>query len=218
LALGAQATSDKAGQCQTTPFNSNHSYGDYKALEEERRTLKFSVHGPFNLSRRNGLIAHSAAAKAAFWETVEQKVPNLPDACGCYVFVIRKRKDSKALPWYVGLTTKSSFRQEVFGSFQINHYNDAIGDARALKRGVTQLYLLAKRTPKDRLARPSKNSHLDIEFLETFMFGIALNRNGELRNSKNTKFFRRICVPGVINTPKRAPSKPEQSLRKDLGL
>ena len=178
--------------------------------------MKFTVHGPFDISRHNCLVDHSATAKAAFWQTIEKEVPNLPNACGCYVFVIRK--NIIALPWYVGLTTRRSFQREVFGNFQINHYNDAIGDANALRRGVAQLYLIAKRTPKGRFSKPSPKMHLDIEFLETFMFGIALNRNRGFRNSKNTKFFRNVCVPGVINTPRRPPSKAEASLRKDLGL
>ena len=50
------------------------------------------------------------------------------------------------------------------------------------------------------------------------MFGIALNRNGKLRNAKNTKFLKNICVPGIINTPQRKPRKPERLLKSALGL
>ncbi|WP_333677202.1 hypothetical protein [Dyella sp.] len=175
--------------------------------------MKFSVHGPFRLPFHNRLINSAASEKKNFWEVVDSEESNLSEACGCYIFVIRK--NSKALPWYIGLTTKRSFKKEVLGLHQINHYNQAIGNAR---RGWPEVYLLAKRTPGDRFARPSARAQGDIEFLETFMFGVGLNANGKLRNSRNTRFLRAVTVPGIINTPRRAPTTSERALRKDMGL
>lgn len=175
--------------------------------------MLFSVFGPFDMPRSNGLVDSSTPAKKSFWASVEAKAPGLSSACGVYVFVVKARRGS--LPWYVGLTTKRNFKNEAYGAHQVNHYNPAVVG----KSGVSaQLYFLAKQTPTGRFAKPSPNSHPDIEFLETFMFGVALNRNGNLRNAKNTKFLKNICVPGVINSPQRKPSKPERSLKAALGL
>ena len=133
----------------------------------------------------------SAAAKKLFWQSVEASIPGLSDACGCYVFAVKAR--CGALPWYVGLTTKRTFEGEAYGAHQVNHYNPVVVG----KVGVSaQLFLLAKETPTGRFAKSSVRSRKDIEYLETFLFGVALNRNAKLRNSKNTKFLKNICVPG----------------------
>ncbi len=175
--------------------------------------MKFSVYGPFELPRQKSLIDTSAKSKKAFWERVEKSDPGLSEACGCYIFVVRARRGE--LPWYIGLTTKRSFRLEALGNFQVNHYNQPL----VSKVGVKpMIYFLAKETPGGRFAKPSKNSHKDIEFLETFMFGVALNRNPKLRNLKNTKFLKNLVVPGVINTPQRPPTNDERSLKQALGL
>lgn len=175
--------------------------------------MKFKVFGPFDMPRTNGLVDNSASAKKSFWESVDTTCPGLPDACGVYVFVVKARRG--ALPWYVGLTTKRNFKNEAFGAHQVNHYNAAVAGKTGVK---AQLYFLAKKTPVGRFAKPSSNSHKDVEFLETLMFGIALNRNRNLRNAKNTKFLKSICVPGVINSPQGKPDKAERSLKGALGL
>lgn len=175
--------------------------------------MQFSVHGPFELPRQSSLIDNSAAAKKAFWKAVDAKVPNLSGACGAYVFVVKARRGG--LPWYVGLTTKKTFKDEALGPFQINHYNPPLAGKVGVK---AHIFFIAKRTPTKRFARPSRNSHADIEFLEIFLFGIALNRNGSLRNAKNTRFLKNICVPGIINSPPRPPYKDERELKSILGL
>ncbi len=142
--------------------------------------MKFSVFGPFDLPRKNGLIDTDAKSKRTFWEDVDKSIDGLSGACGCYIYIVKARRG--ALPWYVGLTVNRSFKSEAIGLHQTNHYNQAI----ARKNGVKpQLYFLAKETPTGRFAKPSKKTHHDIEFLETFMFGIALNRNSELRSAKS---------------------------------
>lgn len=174
----------------------------------------FSTHGPFDLPHaRKGLIDSDAKARREFWQAVDTTVPGLSDACGCYVYCIKARRGT--LPWYVGRTTKGTFRTEALVSHKINHYDNAIHG----KSGVTpQLFLIAKRTPGGRFSKPSANSHADIEFLETFLFGIALGRNASLRNSKSTKFLRNLVVPGILNPPNRRPSVVEASLKSALGL
>jgi hypothetical protein len=179
--------------------------------------VKFSVFGPFEAPRQNGLIDLSAEAKRAFWSEVEDACPGLSSACGCYIFVVKAKRG--ALPWYVGRTTKRTFKGEALGSYQAHHYNFALTNGNGQKVGVKpHLYFLAKETPTGRFAKPSQNSHADIEFLETFMFGIGLNRNGKLRNSKDTRFLKNIVVPGVVNSPRRRPRPAESSLKVALGL
>ena len=175
--------------------------------------MNFEIFGPFTIPRADGLIDDSATARKDFWAMVDQKVPKLSEACGCYIFVGKGKKG--ALPWYVGLTTKRAFRVEALGLHQVNHYNKAL----AKKIGVLpQLFFLAKTTPTDRFARPSANSHADIEFLETLLFGVALNRNPKLRNAKNTKYLKGLVVPGILNSPQRPPKVPERRLKGVLGL
>jgi len=97
----------------------------------------------------------------------------------------------------------------------VNHYNQALSQ----KVGVKPLFfLLAKLTPLGRFAKPSGNSHKDVEFLETFMFGLALTRNKRLRNARNTRFLKNLVVPGVINSPQRPPTKSEREMKAVFGL
>ncbi len=175
--------------------------------------MNFEIHGPYDLPKVNGLIDKAAKSKKAFWDAVEKSSPGVPDACGCYVYVVKARRGT--LPWYVGITTKRNFRAEALGAHQLNHYNPAI----TRKVGVTpQLFFLVKRTPQGRFAKPSSTPQRDVEFLEKFMFGVALNRNGSLSNSKNTKFLKSMIVPGVLNTPRRKPTDPEKALKNVFGL
>ena len=176
--------------------------------------MHFSIHGPYKLPVENRLVDNTAKSKRSFWEEVDADEDGLSYACGCYIYVIRKNVN--ALPWYVGLTTKRTFAEEAIGLHQVNHYNKSL--AATPGRVSPELYLLAKRTPTNRFAKPSKNSHRDVEFLETFMFGVALNQNAGLRNAKNTSFLRNVVVPGIINTPQRAPTKQEKSLKRALGV
>ena len=175
--------------------------------------MKFEIHGPFEIPRINGLIDNSAASKRKFWATVGAQAPKLPDACGCYIFSVKAKRG--ALPWYVGRTTKRTFKGEALGAHQVNHYNHALGQKIGVK---PQMFFLAKLTPSGRAAKPSGNSHADIEFLETFLFGVALKRNPNLRNAKSTKFFKNLVVPGVINSPRRPPTSPERALKAAFGL
>lgn len=176
--------------------------------------MNFTIHGPFELPRlSNRLVDTATASKKNFWAAVRERAQGLPEARGCYVFVIKARNGS--LPWYVGLTTKRTFKGEVLGAHQVNHYNHALSQKIGVK---PQLFLLAKSTPTGRPPKPSKNVQRDIESLETFLVGIALNRNPKLRNSTGTKFLKRVVVPGVINSPRRPPTKPERAMKAALGL
>ena len=121
--------------------------------------MYFEIQGPYEIPRVMGLIDNSARSKKMFWATVSKDVPNLPEACGCYIFTVKATRG--ALPWYVGRTTKRTFKHEALGSHQVNHYNQALGEKVGVK---PQLFFIAKQTPSGRPAKPSQNSHKDIEF------------------------------------------------------
>ena len=175
--------------------------------------MKFEIYGPFDLPMSKGLIDKAAESKKDFWSEVEKVAPGVSEAYGCYVYAVKARRGT--LPWYVGITTKRTFHAEALGSHQLGHYQPTI----AQKNGVTpQLFFLAKKTPQGQFAKPSARRHKDVEFLEKFMFGIALNRNPDLSNFKNTKFLKKMVVPGVMNSPQRPPRAPERDLKNVLGL
>jgi hypothetical protein len=57
----------------------------------------------------------------------------------------------------------------------------------------------------------------DIDFLETMLIGMALERNKDLLNARKTKLLREMIVPGIINTPQARPTGPVIDLRNALG-
>ncbi|MBI5695006.1 MAG: hypothetical protein HZC51_04570 [Nitrospirae bacterium] len=171
--------------------------------------MKYTIHGPFEVRRqKTGLVDHGKEAKAVFWSEVKKIDEALPDACGCYLFAIRAGGGIK--PWYVGLAAKQAFEKECFAPQKINIYNDVI----AKGKGTPLLFLIAKRTPSDKFARPGKNGYKDIEYLETFMIGAVLEKNTDLMNIKKTNYLRKMCVPCLINSPKRKPTNSEKEFER----
>jgi len=159
--------------------------------------MKFSPHRSIEIQRqKNGLIAADKESLAAFWARVETELGDgLSGAIGCYIFSIRAGKG--ALPWYVGLAEKQSFRKECFTSHKLVHYNNAI----AKRKGTPLLTLIAKCTPKGKLINPTGNEHRDVQFLETMLISTCLGRNADLYNVRDTKLLREMVVPGLLNTP-----------------
>jgi hypothetical protein len=169
--------------------------------------MRYEIFGPFTIPRKaNRLVDRGPKAQREFWDnTVASADDGLPDACGCYVFAVSAAKG--VVPWYVGLTEKRTFRQECIGAYQAGNYNDVLA---AKDRARPLLYLLAKRTSKGRLVKPSKNSQPDIQFLETYLIGLGLNRNSKLLNQRKTKFLKSIHIPGILNSSSGRSLSPEQ--------
>jgi hypothetical protein len=148
-----------------------------------------------------------------FWKKVEEEDDGLPDACGCYLFALQHGKN--IVPWYVGKTEKRTFEHECFGPTQINYYNEILID----HSGTPRLFLLPKLTGSGaKFAKPTKNQHRDIDFLETMLIGMALDENKHLLNIKKTALLREMVVPGVINSPQSRPTFEVAALRNALGL
>ncbi|MHA7816793.1 MAG: hypothetical protein ACX93N_09970 [Pseudohaliea sp.] len=174
--------------------------------------MLFETYGPYRLGRNaNGLLAATASDRRKFWHSVEEEVPGLSYACGCYIFSIRASRGAK--PWYVGKAEKSSFRQECLTAHKINHFNQAI----AGRRGYPELTLLAQITPRDKFRKPTNARRASIRELETMLIGMGISRNRDLLNIQKTRMLRELSVRGVLNTDRLATSGPAKALRDLLG-
>lgn len=168
---------------------------------------EYSIHGPFTIKRHKGhknkkIVERTEEAKKKFWAIVEKRVPDLPSACGCYLFAIKTAKAIK--PWYVGLAEKRGFQKECLSVHKISIYNEVLNE---YGTGKPILFFIAKRT-KERgaFAKPSKKGRKDIQSLETMLITTARENNHKLKNKMKTKYLRNMRVPGLINTPQVAES------------
>lgn len=170
--------------------------------------MQYEVYGEFPITRNGSLVSRSRDDKAELWDAVEESEPGLSEACGCYVFVIRKRA------WYVGMAEKQSFKQECFALHKITQYNEALGEV----TGKPSLILLPKLTPGGRFAKPTRRGHSDIRVLENLLIGSALSKNPNLRNVKGTKLLREMNVPGFLNPrPGQARATMVQAFKRAIG-
>lgn len=173
--------------------------------------MKYSIHGSYKIKKSsNGLIEPGKDVLKEFWENIDQKEPGLSSACGCYLFAVKAGLGIR--PWYIGMTTKRSFAEECLGSHQCNIYNNVI----AKKKGTALLFLIAKRTNKDKFVKPSIKVQKDISYLETILIGAGIEKNKEIQNIRKTKLLRTMIVPGLINTPPGPPSLAEREFVKAL--
>jgi hypothetical protein len=172
--------------------------------------MNFDVHGGFEIPRKAN--RHGDFSKS-FWETVRKKDSDLPDACGCYVFALKHGEN--IVPWYVGKTERQIFQKECFQAPKINYYNEVLVD----HSGSALLFLLPRLTgSREKFSKPSKLGYRDVEFLEIMLIALALERNSDLTNIKNTKLLREMIVPGIMNSPQARPTKAVSDLRNALGI
>jgi len=182
----------------------------------------YEVFGPFELPYREGIVLKGTrgvppkkdmmAQLNDFWDKVENDHIGLSEACGCYVFSIRAAKGCK--PWYIGKASKQSFRKECFTADKILKYK-GVADS---KHGTPLLHFIARMTDGNKFSMPSKTGagHLDIDFLESELIRLGLERNADIINCQRTKMLKDIFVPGIFN-PKPGKLHPAaQSLRDIL--
>ncbi|KVX04425.1 hypothetical protein ASL22_07145 [Alcaligenes faecalis] len=163
--------------------------------------------------QKNGLIAADRLSLQNFWKTVDSVFDEaVSSGVGCYIFSIRAGKG--ALPWYVGLAEKQSFKKECFTAHKINHYNNAI----SARKGTALLTVVPRYTPKNKISTPNPSGYKDIQQLEKMLIGNCLTRNKDLLNLRDTKLLREMIVPGLINTPPGKPPKEIQAFKALLGL
>lgn len=171
--------------------------------------MNYQVFGPYPIIRDGSLVSKGSDDRRTFWHRVEADAPGLSDACGCYIFSIRRRA------WYIGMAERQSFRGECFSIHKINQYNYSLQRV----SGEPQLHLIAKRTPTGRFASPASGGHRDIQFLETMLIGIGLNQNEDMQNIRGTKFLREMKVPGILRTSRgEGHQSSVKTLRDVLGM
>ena len=174
--------------------------------------MRFEVQGPFELYRtKAGLVDTDATTRRYYWEWVEESIPGLSEACGCYIFAIQASRG--ILPWYVGKAERQSFRKECLSPHKINHFNNAI----AGRKGKPILFFLPQLTNKGAYRSPTTTKRPAIKELESLLIGMALSRNRRLLNGLGTKWMQQLTVEGFLNSNK-AKGGPPSDLRKLLGL
>lgn len=175
--------------------------------------MKFTVHGPFEIPRKGSkknII--DGAALCDFWDEVNEDVEDLPEAIGCYILSIKASKGLK--PWYIGKTNKQNFRKECFTDRNINIFNNTIDET----YGTPVLMLISQRTPIGSFKKPSANEIKEITELEKMLISFGLHKNSEIKNYQNTKLFKELVVPGIINTPQGGQSKSVSILKKIFSI
>jgi len=168
--------------------------------------MKFEIFGPFEIPRdeKNGLIDDKAIKK--FWK----EVGDCSKACGCYLFAVKAAKGIK--PWYVGVANKLTFSGEALKKEKLKMYDNVISK----QRGKPLLFLIARKTNTGKFAKPPKNKVNEIEYLETILIGVALDKNKDLLNIQKTVRLKNLIVPGLINTPAGKRSEPVNEFVKAI--
>lgn len=170
----------------------------------------FDVYGPYEIDRADRLIARKGQS---MWDHAEEQAEGLARAWGCYMFCIENGQS--VMPYYVGKTTaQGGFRDEVFADHKLDVYN-WVEEYRG-KRSMLLFPLLTEES-----GRFSKNASSKpvVEWLERMLIGLALERNADLLNLKDTKLLRSVTVRGVIGEKaKGRPYQEVQYARRALGI
>ncbi len=160
--------------------------------------MLFDVYGPFELERIDGRVT---SRQSELWARVRQECARwhhdeteLEKAIGCYAFGL-KNGDS-LVPWYIGMTiAQRGFRGEILQPHKLDHYNSVLEQ----RRGVPILFLMPLLTPEWRFSRDRSANKVLIRWVEKMLFGVALKRNPNCRNQRDTKFLREVKIRGVFN-------------------
>ncbi len=176
--------------------------------------MKFKVYGPYEIPRGHKRLIVKEKLNA-FWKEIEDEVPGLATACGCYVLATQTSGGSTATPWYIGKAEKSKFRNESLSSDKISKFNDMLDQK---KRAKPMLFLLAQVTPTEKFLRPTANEREAIGELESLLIGMAIKENRHLLNIKGTKMFRELEVIGFLNSQPLARGGASKELRSTFGI
>lgn len=168
----------------------------------------FDMYGPFELSRENGRIL---SRQPDFWEQVQASSKyhgsgekELEQAIGCYAFGLRHGETLK--PWYVGMTVaQGGFRREVLQPHKRDHYDEVV----AKHRGTPIMFLMPLLTPDGYFSRDRTSTKPLIQWVEKMLFGVALRRNLDCRNQRDTHYLRNVVVHGIFNSRPAGRQGPE---------
>ncbi|CDN46569.1 hypothetical protein [Neorhizobium galegae] len=147
--------------------------------------------------------------KSIFWLQTHEfneydgLTPTLQKAIGCYVFVMARGDVLR--PWYVGKTNaRSGFEGEIFTPHKLGHYSTIIAEARMGWRPQMLLFPLVANQETAQLSTAYKSSKPLIEWMERTLIGMALAKNPDLFNTRDTVKLRNCIVDGVVGKfPKR---------------
>ena len=152
-----------------------------------------------------------------FWLKVKGDryyLEHLETAAGCYVYCLRK--DTSVLPWYVGKTNgEKGFKQEVFTNRNLRLY---MGASRNPSKGTSEIIFFPLVTEKfGKISTNKAGCVRAIEWLETTLITMSIDRNPKTLNVAKTKFYRTVWVNGIIGTGKRGPlKKPAKYVRENV--
>tara|TARA_R110002020_G_scaffold50791_3_gene143681 strand:- start:6047 stop:6568 length:522 start_codon:yes stop_codon:yes gene_type:complete len=161
--------------------------------------MHFQAWGPFEFDGDIG----------AFWERVDAEAIRydtdpiaLRKAIGCYMFSIKRGDTYK--PWYVGKTSaQTGFYGEVLTPHKVEHYN---GVFETTRRKSGQLIFFTLITSTGHLSRATRSTAALVNWLERMLIGMAIAKNPDLRNKRDTKLLRSVWVEGVFG--KQDPGRP----------
>lgn len=172
--------------------------------------MQFGTVGPFEIPLDEW--GNISVSLSDFWEEVELEWRGLAAGRGCYIFGIGSSGGSRIEPWYVGKTNHQGFVSECFNAHQRNHYSRALN---RYTRAKPYLYLIPQFTNNgSRLYRGRSGPAID--FLETYLIGIALRANSDLLNKRDTKLYREVVLPGFLNSTQGNPGAAAVKLRQSL--
>ena len=172
----------------------------------------YGVHGAFVVPRDDrGVLLRDVGD---FWDSIESEYPGLSTAIGVYVFGLRSSGGPTITPWYVGKSINANgFKGECFTPHKRDCYHDAMAN---YERAVPGLFLIARLTDTGRF---SQDRNVDeIDFLEKYFIGLAINVNPEIVNRRSTVNYTRVVVPGILNSPPGNPGAGAVNLKAAFGL
>lgn len=175
--------------------------------------MRYWTEGPFDLVRDDdGLLNLDEYSRRDFWLDADAATPGISDACGCYVFALRRGSTCK--PWYVGKAERQSFKREALTADKVRKYNSVL----QTQQGTPTMYFYARVTQtRVSWSLPSKSAHRDIAYLERMLIGQALKRNKRLYNVVDTTLLRTMIVPGLLNTPPGSLRRSDKELKQVFG-
>lgn len=178
----------------------------------------FEMYGPFKMARDEQVIP---SRQPEMWEAVRAACAKdgydekqLETAIGCYAFGLQFGSTIK--PWYVGMTVaEGGFRAEILQVHKRDHYDEVLAE----HRGAPVMFLMPLLTPDNRFSRDRGASIPLIKWVEKMLFGLALARNSECRNQRDTKYLRHVEVRGIFNSnPPGASSATVVAARQMFGV
>jgi hypothetical protein len=155
------------------------------------------------------------------WAAVRQKCAAngydekaLERSIGCYAFGIRYGRQLR--PWYIGKTVSQlGFRGEVFQIHKREHYDNVIEH----HNGTPVMFLMPLLTPENRFSQDRNVTAPLIEWVEKLLLGIAIAKNQECRNQRDTRYLRNVVVRGIFGEqPLGRPGNAIVEARKMFGV